>query len=149
MERQTLMRTQRTFEGASKVERSASLSRTTGGGGGRDWSSTFMSLFKKCLCLITMFLNYYMCVYVHTQTCTHTYLCNSSNVEVRRQLFSLFIENRYFQGWRDGSVVKSIDCFARDPEFNSQQPHGGSQPSVMGSVMGSNALFWCVWTQLQ
>jgi hypothetical protein len=24
------------------------------------------------------------------------------------------------------------------PEFNSQQPHGGSQPSVMGS----DALFW-------
>jgi hypothetical protein len=24
--------------------------------------------------------------------------------------------------------------------FNSQQPHGGSQPTVMGS----NALFWCV-----
>jgi len=27
-----------------------------------------------------------------------------------------------------------------DPEFNSQQLHGGSQPSVMGS----GALFWCV-----
>ena len=26
------------------------------------------------------------------------------------------------------------------PEFNSQQPHGGSQ----SSVMGSDALFWCV-----
>jgi hypothetical protein len=25
-------------------------------------------------------------------------------------------------------------------EFNSQQPHDGSQPSVIGS----NALFWCV-----
>jgi hypothetical protein len=25
-------------------------------------------------------------------------------------------------------------------EFNSQQPHGGPQPSVMGS----DALFWCV-----
>jgi hypothetical protein len=28
----------------------------------------------------------------------------------------------------------------KGPEFNSQQPHGGSQPSVMGS----DALFWCV-----
>jgi hypothetical protein len=37
-------------------------------------------------------------------------------------------------------VVKSIDCSSRHPEFNSQQPHGGSQPSVMGS----DALFWCV-----
>jgi hypothetical protein len=43
-------------------------------------------------------------------------------------------------GWRDGSVVKSTDCSSRGPEFNSQQPHGGSQPSVMGS----DALFWCV-----
>jgi hypothetical protein len=28
---------------------------------------------------------------------------------------------------------RSTDCSARGPEFNSQQPHGGSQPSVMGS----------------
>jgi hypothetical protein len=43
------------------------------------------------------------------------------------------------EGWRDdGSMVKSTDCSSRGPEFNSQQPHGGSQPSVMGS----NALFW-------
>jgi len=43
-------------------------------------------------------------------------------------------------GWRDGSEVKSTDCSSRDPEFKSQQPHGGSQPSVMRS----DALFWCV-----
>jgi hypothetical protein len=42
--------------------------------------------------------------------------------------------------WRDGSVVKSADRSCRGPEFNSQQPHGGSQPPVMGS----DALFWCV-----
>ena len=28
---------------------------------------------------------------------------------------------------------KSTDCSFRGPEFNSQEPHGGSQPSVMGS----------------
>jgi hypothetical protein len=39
-----------------------------------------------------------------------------------------------------GSVVKSTDCSSRGPEFNSQQSHGGSQPSVIGS----DALFWCV-----
>jgi hypothetical protein len=39
----------------------------------------------------------------------------------------------HFRGWRDGSVVKSTDCSFRGPKFNSQQPHGGSQPSVMGS----------------
>jgi hypothetical protein len=42
--------------------------------------------------------------------------------------------------WRDGSAVKSTDCSSRGPEFNSQQPHGGSQPFIMGS----DALFWCV-----
>jgi len=48
-------------------------------------------------------------------------------------------------GWRDGSVVKSTDCSSRGPEFNSQQPHSISQPSVMGS----DTPFWCVWRQLQ
>jgi len=44
------------------------------------------------------------------------------------------------QGWRDGLEIKSADCSSRGPVFNFQQPHGGSQPSVMGS----NGLFWCV-----
>jgi hypothetical protein len=48
-------------------------------------------------------------------------------------------------GWRDGSVVKSTDCSSEGPEFKSQQPHGGSQPPVMRS----DALSWCVWSQLQ
>ena len=43
-------------------------------------------------------------------------------------------------GWRGCSAVKSTDCSSRGHEFKSQQPHGGSQPSVMGS----GALFWCV-----
>jgi hypothetical protein len=34
-------------------------------------------------------------------------------------------------------VVKSIDCSARGPEFNPQQPHDGLQPSVMGSMPSS------------
>jgi hypothetical protein len=49
-------------------------------------------------------------------------------------------EERGGGGWRDDSVVKSTECSSRGPEFNFQQPHGGSQPSVMGSY----ALFWCV-----
>jgi hypothetical protein len=44
------------------------------------------------------------------------------------------------QGWRDGSAVKGTDYSSQGSEFNSQPPHGGSQPSVMGS----DALFWCV-----
>jgi hypothetical protein len=41
-------------------------------------------------------------------------------------------------GWRDGSAVKSTDCSSRGPEFNSQQLHGGSQPSIRES----DPLFW-------
>jgi hypothetical protein len=37
-------------------------------------------------------------------------------------------------GWRDA------DCSSRGPEFNSQQLHGGLQPSGIGS----DALFWHV-----
>ena len=43
--------------------------------------------------------------------------------------------------WRGGSAVKSSGCSSRGPEFSSQpceQPHGGSQPSEMGS----DALCW-------
>jgi hypothetical protein len=50
------------------------------------------------------------------------------------------IKKKKFRGWRDGSAVKSTDCSSKGPEFNSQQPHSGSQLSVMGS----DALFWCV-----
>ena len=49
-------------------------------------------------------------------------------------------QNKQTRGWRDGSIVKSTDCSSKGPEFSSQQPHGGSQPSEMGS----DALFWCV-----
>jgi hypothetical protein len=42
------------------------------------------------------------------------------------------------KGWRDGSGVKSTDCSSEGPEFKSQQPHGGSQPSIMRP----DALFW-------
>jgi hypothetical protein len=41
--------------------------------------------------------------------------------------------------------LRALAALSRGPEFNSQQPHGGSKPSVMGS----DALFWCVWGQLQ
>jgi hypothetical protein len=43
-------------------------------------------------------------------------------------------------GWRNGSEVERTDCSSRGLEFKSQQPHGGSQPSIMGS----DALFWHV-----
>jgi hypothetical protein len=37
------------------------------------------------------------------------------------------------RGWSDGLAVKSTDCSSKGPEFKSQQPHGGSQPSIMRS----------------
>jgi hypothetical protein len=57
-------------------------------------------------------------------------------------LFSIliFIIKRKMESWRDGSAGKSTDCTSEGPEFNSQQPHGGSQPPVMRS----DALFGCV-----
>jgi hypothetical protein len=36
-------------------------------------------------------------------------------------------------GWRDGSAIKSTGCSSKGPEFNSQQPHGGSQPFITGA----------------
>jgi hypothetical protein len=45
---------------------------------------------------------------------------------------------RSYMGWRDGSEAKNTGCSFRGPEFNSQQPHGGSQLSIRGS----DALFW-------
>jgi len=33
--------------------------------------------------------------------------------------------------WIEGSGVKITLCSSRGPEFNSQQPHGGSPPSVI------------------
>jgi hypothetical protein len=34
--------------------------------------------------------------------------------------------------------LKALPGSSRDPQFNSQQPHGGSQPSIKGS----DALLW-------
>jgi hypothetical protein len=41
--------------------------------------------------------------------------------------------NRETEGWRGGSEVVSTDHSPRGPDFNSQQPHGGSQLSIMRS----------------
>jgi hypothetical protein len=41
--------------------------------------------------------------------------------------------------------VRAPDCSSEGLKFKSQQPHGGSQPSVTRS----DALFWSVWRQLQ
>ena len=53
---------------------------------------------------------------------------------------SFLVQKKEHWGWRDIPVVKSTNYCSRGPEFKSQQLHGGSQPSVMGS----DALCWCV-----
>jgi hypothetical protein len=42
-----------------------------------------------------------------------------------------------------GEMAQRLTALTAILEFNSQQPHGGSLPSVMGS----DALFWCVRRQ--
>lgn len=37
------------------------------------------------------------------------------------------------EGWRDGSAVENTDRSSDGPEFKSQPPHGGSQPSIRKS----------------
>ena len=59
------------------------------------------------------------------------------SVTLTKEVKDLYDKN--FKGWRDSSAGKSTDCSSRGPEFNSQKPHGGSRPLVMGS----DALFWC------
>ena len=49
----------------------------------------------------------------------------------------------YKKDRRDGSVVKSTICFPTRPEFNSQDPHDGSQQSVIlvsGDLLLSSGL---------
>jgi hypothetical protein len=67
-------------------------------------------------------------------------LMPSSGVSEESNGVLIYIKKKNLGGWRDGSEVKSTDCSSEGPEFKSQQPHGGSQPSVMRS----GALLWCV-----
>jgi hypothetical protein len=46
----------------------------------------------------------------------------------------VWLKINMLRGWRVGT-----GCSSRGPEFNSQQPHGDLQ----SSVMSSEALFWC------
>jgi hypothetical protein len=39
-------------------------------------------------------------------------------------------EKKRKAGGSDGSVIKSTGCFCKGPRFDSQLPHGSSQPSV-------------------
>ena len=62
----------------------------------------------------------------------------------REKKMAIVTRSRTRGRW-DGSAGKSTDCSSKGLEFKSQQPHDGSQPSIMRS----DALFWSVWRQLQ
>jgi hypothetical protein len=47
---------------------------------------------------------------------------------------------KYSQAGEMAQWLKSTHYSSRGPEFNSQQPHGGSQPSVIEP----DALFWYI-----
>jgi hypothetical protein len=47
--------------------------------------------------------------------------------------FAFSFKKYHNRGWREGSEVKSINCSFRGPKFNSQKPHGSSEPSMMKS----------------
>jgi hypothetical protein len=50
------------------------------------------------------------------------------------------LKNTHYGAGEMAQQVKAPDCSFEGPEFKSQQPHGGSQPSVTRS----DSLFWCV-----
>jgi hypothetical protein len=66
---------------------------------------------------------------LETGDCQHTHLWDLS-----------FLKSEKWGAGEIAQWLKSSGCSSRGSEFNSQQLHGGSQPSVMGS----DAFFWCV-----
>jgi hypothetical protein len=50
------------------------------------------------------------------------------------------VKNKQNRAGEMAQQVRAPDCSSKGPEFKSQQPHGGSQPSVTRS----SALFWSV-----
>jgi hypothetical protein len=51
-----------------------------------------------------------------------------------------FTEQFFYENGRAGEMVKSTDYSSEGPEFRSQQPHGGSQLSILRP----DAPSWCV-----
>jgi hypothetical protein len=43
-------------------------------------------------------------------------------------------EWKKYEGWKDGLAVKTTHCSYRGAKFNSQHPHGGSQPSLISPI---------------
>ena len=62
---------------------------------------------------------------------------NKNEFKIRKGIIKIGIIKNEEGDWSDGAAVKSTLCSFWGPEFNSQQPHGGSQPTILGT----NALF--------
>jgi hypothetical protein len=62
----------------------------------------------------------------------HFYLCEYTVAVFRHT------RREHQGGWRDGSAGKSTDCSSKGHEFKSQQPHGGSQPSVYLDIINKS-----------
>jgi len=80
---------------------------------------------------IPIFLSYFL---TETAWFAHKHLCGLCDLEKTHPgLFS--VELKLLLGAGEvGSEVKNTDCSSRGPEFNSQQPHGGPQPSVVHTI---------------
>jgi hypothetical protein len=59
-------------------------------------------------------------------------ICRVSSNTAKATQINLVLKNKN-RGWRNGSIPEALSSIPK-------KPHGGSQPSVMGS----HALFWCV-----
>ena len=94
-----------------------------------------ISAHSKALCLPLRHHTPRCCAYHHDDNWLNLWSCKPPP----QLIFFPFI--RVAAGcWRHDSLVQSIALSSKGPEFNSQQPYGGSQPSVMRS----GALFWPV-----
>jgi hypothetical protein len=58
----------------------------------------------------------------------------------RINIYSIVLKSKISGAGEMAQWIRAPDCSSEGPEFKSQQPHGGSQPSVTKS----DALFWCV-----
>jgi hypothetical protein len=76
----------------------------------------------------------YTRVYAHTIQ-KHTWRQNMYNTYKWINLLK-----KSFRAGGMAQCVRAPDCSSEGPEFKSQQPHGGSQPSVTKS----DSLFWSV-----
>jgi hypothetical protein len=78
----------------------------------------------------------------HAHTLRNVYLSQKSGKKIKEEKKD---KERERGAGEMAQWLKSADCSSKGPKFKSQQPHGGSQPSVTKS----DALFWSVWRQLQ